>query len=72
MEVLEVVPGWLTFFDNEYAGVGGRGLERGLAVGLALSELETIVNEKGRGYTTAPEGCGIFKHPLNVVRGWRA
>ena len=47
------IPGWLTFFGNEYAS-GNRKLEsiKDMAVKLALKEIRNIVKKRGRRYAS--------------------
>jgi AAA+ ATPase superfamily predicted ATPase len=57
VNILNGVPGWLTFFGNEYIG-GTRDLSKikRLAVELALEELRNLVKERGERYAIALKG----------------
>jgi len=64
MEVLETaieefdgIPGWLTFFGNEYAR-GNKDIVRikERAIGVALGELQNIVKERGKRYALVLKG----------------
>lgn len=57
VEEFDGIPGWLTFFGNEYAR-GNRDIAkiRELAVNTALEELRNIVKERGRRYALVLKG----------------
>ena len=57
VEAFDGIPGWLTFFGNEYAK-GARDLEtvKEMAIETALRELKNIVKERGRRMALALKG----------------
>jgi len=57
VEAFDGIPGWLTFFGNEYAR-GARDLKvvKEMAVELALRELKNIVKERGKRMVLALKG----------------
>ncbi|MEM0372016.1 MAG: ATP-binding protein [Ignisphaera sp.] len=64
MDVLEIaveefggIPGWLTFFGNEYSK-GNKDIVKikELAIGVALGELQNIVRERGKRYALVLKG----------------
>jgi AAA+ ATPase superfamily predicted ATPase len=67
VEEFDGIPGWLTFFGNEYAR-GSRDIDRikKLAVDIALRELENIVRERGRRYAY------VLKGIAEGVRTWNS
>lgn len=57
VEEFDGIPGWLTFFGNEYVR-GNRDMARikELAIGIALGELQNIVRERGKRYALVLKG----------------
>lgn len=57
VEEFDGIPGWLTFFGNEYAR-GNKDIDRikKLAIDIALGELRNIVRERGKRYTYVLRG----------------
>lgn len=57
VETFDGIPGWLTFFGNEYVrGVRDLKVVKDMAVEMALRELENIIKERGKRMALALKG----------------
>lgn len=71
VEFFDGIPGWLTFFGNEYLR-GLRDLEkiRELAVNLALNELRNLIIERSERYATVLKGLAMGMNSWSKLKSY--
>ncbi|MEM4311156.1 MAG: ATP-binding protein [Nitrososphaerales archaeon] len=63
------IPGWLTFFGNEYYKGSKRfALIKDMAVNLALEELENVVKERGKRYATVLRAIALGEKSWGKIK----